>query len=147
MQAVDLNQARGRLEDSSAVLWQHERDTPYVATPLLYDDQLYLVKHLTNVLTALDATNGAVRIAPVRLPRLRQVYASPVGAAGRVYLFGRNGSAVVLRHGREFEVLAENELDDGIDATPALVGRRMYVRGRRALYCLEEGDGSARTGR
>ena len=140
IQAVDLDRAEGALEGSSAVLWQHERDTPYVATPLLYGEQLYFVKHFRGILTALDARTGAVRIGPTRLPRLRQVYASPVGAAGRVYFFGRDGSAVVLRHGPELEVIAQNELDDGVDGTPALVGKRMYVRSRRALYCLEEED-------
>ena len=137
MQAVDLAAARGRLEGSAAVRWQYERDTPYVATPLLYGDQLYFVKHFRNILTALDVETGAVRIGPTRLPRLRQVYASPVGANGRVYFFGRDGNAVVLRHGPELEVLAENSLDDGVDGTPALVGKRMYVRSRHSLYCLE----------
>lgn len=138
LQAVDLARARGELEGTAALLWQHERDTPYVATPLLYGGQLYFIKHFRNILTVLDARSGEVLIGPERLPKLRQVYASPVAASGRVYWFGRDGDAVVLRHGRELQVLAENELDDGIDGSPALVGKRMYVRGRHALYCLEE---------
>ncbi len=141
IQAVDLEVAEGELEGSAAVKWQYERDTPYVATPLLYDDQLYFVKHFRSILTSLDAKTGEVRFGPVRLPTVRQIWASPVGAAGRVYVFGRDGEGLVLKHGGEFELLAENELDDGIDGTPALVGKRMYLRGRHHMYCLEEGVG------
>ena len=57
-----------------------------------------------------------------------------------VALFDRAGAAVVLKHGTELEVLAENELDDGIDATPALVGNEMYIRGRHYLYAIANGD-------
>lgn len=143
LQAIALDRAEGELEESPAVLWTYERDTPYVATPLLYDERLYFIKHFRNILTVLNATSGEVLVGPERLQSLRQVYASPVGAAGRVYFFGRDGSAVVLKHGDELEILAENELDDGIDASPALVGDRLYVRGRHSLYCLEDVAGEA----
>ncbi len=66
------------------------------------------------------------------------VYASPVGAAGRVYIPGRDGTTVVLEHGPEFKVLAVNELDEGFDASPAMVGDTMYLRGRRHLYALRD---------
>ena len=147
LQAVDLSKAKGKLEGNAAVVWQYERDTPYVATPLLYGERLYFVKHFKNVLTVLDSESGEVLLGPERMPKLRQVYASPVGASDRVYFFGREGSAVVLKHSKDgsakLSVLAENELDDGIDASPALVGNRMYVRGRHSLYCLENGAGAS----
>lgn len=137
LQAVDLATAKGELEGTEAVLWNYERDTPYVATPLLYGHNLYFIKHFRNILTVLDASTGEVRYNEVRLPDLRQIYSSPVGAAGRVYIFGRDGNALVLEDGPSFKILAHNVLDDDVDATPALVGDRMYVRGRHSLYCLE----------
>jgi hypothetical protein len=66
------------------------------------------------------------------------VFASPVGAAGRVYITGREGVTLVLRHGPGFEVLATNVLDDGFDASPALVDREMFLRGYTYLYCIAE---------
>lgn len=66
------------------------------------------------------------------------MYASPVGAAGRVYLVGRDGGTWVIRHGPALEVLAKNKLEDGFDATPALAGNQIFLRGRQNLYCLAE---------
>jgi len=67
---------------------------------------------------------------------MRGVYASPVGAAGRVIMLGRDGGALVIRHAPRLEVLATNRLDDGFDASPALVDREMFLRGREFLYCI-----------
>ena len=71
LQAIDADRARGDLEGSEAVLWTYERDTPYVATPLLYGQNLYFVKHFRNVLTVLDPVTGDVRYGPVRLAARR----------------------------------------------------------------------------
>jgi outer membrane protein assembly factor BamB len=71
-----------------------------------------------------------------RLDGLSEVFSSPVGAAGRVYITGRDGNTLVLRNGGTFEVLANNVLDDGFDASPALVDSEMYMRGYRYLYSL-----------
>jgi outer membrane protein assembly factor BamB len=71
---------------------------------------------------------------------LGNVFASPVAAAGRIYLLGREGKALVLEPGPTLKVLAENDLDDGFDASPVIVGDTLYLRGRRFLYAL------ARTG-
>ena len=74
--------------------------------------------------------------AAERLEGLRGVYASPVGAAGRVYLLGRDGGALVLKQGDKAEVLATNKLDDHFDASPAAVGNQMFLRGKKNLYCI-----------
>ena len=58
------------------------------------------------------------------------------GAAGRVYIPGRDGTTVVIKKGPTFEVLAENTLDDGFDASPAMVDRDLYLRGYRYLYAI-----------
>jgi hypothetical protein len=65
------------------------------------------------------------------------VYASPVGAGGRIYLTGRDGNFWVIKAGAgPLQVLAKNKLDDGFDASPAPVGTELFVRGRKHLYCL-----------
>jgi hypothetical protein len=66
------------------------------------------------------------------------VFASPVGAAGRVYVPGQEGTTAVLKAGPAFEVLAANKLDDGFNASPALVDNAIYLRGKRFLYCIAE---------
>ena len=66
------------------------------------------------------------------------MFSSPVGAAGRVYVTSRDGTTVVLKQGPTFEVLAQNKLGDGFDASPALVGTDIYMRGYKYLYCIGE---------
>ncbi|MCH8295478.1 hypothetical protein IH992_30725, partial [Candidatus Poribacteria bacterium] len=58
------------------------------------------------------------------------------GASNRVYLADRDGSTLVIKHGATFEVLAKNVLDDGFDASPAIVDQEIYLRGRKYLYCI-----------
>jgi hypothetical protein len=51
-----------------------------------------------------------------------------------VYLTSREGTTLVIRHGPAFRVIAKNTLDDGFDASPALVDNEMILRGFRYLY-------------
>ncbi|HEY6614999.1 MAG TPA: PQQ-binding-like beta-propeller repeat protein, partial [Vicinamibacterales bacterium] len=67
-----------------------------------------------------------------------EVYSSPVAAQGRVYVTGRDGTTAVLRQGPRFEMLARNTLDDGFDASAALVDGHIYLRGFRYLYDIAE---------
>jgi outer membrane protein assembly factor BamB len=137
--AIDLALASGDIRGSDAVIWSVDRDTPYVPSPLLHDGLLYLLKSNSGVLTIFDALTGRPRHGPERLRAIRNVYASPVAADGRVYLTSREGTTVVMRAGPTFEVLATNTLDDGFDASPAIVDGEIYFRGQRFLYCIAEG--------
>lgn len=132
--AIDLDKARGNIEESGAIAWRYKRDTPYVASPIIYEDTIYFVKHLRGIFTALDVRSGEVRFGPVRLEDMRSIYASPVAAAGRLYLPGRYGNVIVIEHGPELRVLAINRFDDGFDASPAIVGDDIYLRGKSHLY-------------
>ncbi len=136
--AVRLADAKGDIDSSSAILWRRDRDTPYVPSPLLYQGLVYLVKSNSGILTALDAMTGEPVYGPERLEAVAEIYASPVAAAGRVYLLGRDGNALVLASGRELTVLAKNSLEDGFDASPVLSGKEMYLRGYRYLYKLTD---------
>ena len=69
---------------------------------------------------------------------LEAVYASPVGASNRVYLPGRNGACLVFKRGIVLEMLAVNPLDDSFSASPAIVGRELFLRGNQYLYCIAE---------
>ncbi len=134
LRAIRLDMARGDISRSAAVVWERDRDTPYVPSPLLYGDNLYILKTNSAILSSVDAKTGEVNYGPLRLEGLAEVFASPVGAADRVYIVGRDGSTLVIQNGREFEVLARNSLDDGFDASPAIVDQEIYMRGYRFLY-------------
>ncbi len=136
MQAISLAEAEGPVNDTEAVVWTHDRHTPYVPSPVLDEDRICFLKSYKNIFTCLDATTGAVLFTEERLEGIANVYASPVAAGGRLYVFGKDGKAVVLRSGREYQVLATNALDDAVDASPAVAGDEIYVRGERHLYAI-----------
>jgi outer membrane protein assembly factor BamB len=138
LKAIRLADAKGDITGTSAIAWTLDRDTPYVPSPLLYEGILYILKTNNGLLSAFDAKTGKPHYQLQRLEKAPNVFASPVAAAGRVYVPGRDGTTVVVKHGSAFQVLAQNTLDDGFDASPALVDGEIYLRGYRYLYCVAE---------
>jgi outer membrane protein assembly factor BamB len=134
--AVRLDRATGDITGSDAVVWTRDRDTPYVPSPVVYDGSLCFLKHYQGFLTCVDAATGETRFGPSRLPGIENVYASLVGAAGRIYVVDRDGTTAVVRNGPALELLATNQLDDSFSASPAVVGDELFLRGERSLYCL-----------
>jgi len=140
LQAIRFGSAKGDITDSKNIAWEHDRDTPYVPSPLLYGNILYFLKSNSGVLSCFDATTGKSHYGPKRLEGLEGVYASPVGADNRVYLPAQNGTTLVIERGPEFKILAQNSLPDAFDASPAIVGKELYLRGHKALYCIAPGS-------
>ena len=64
------------------------------------------------------------------------MYASIVGANGHFYVCGREGNVAVLKEGAAFEIVATNNLGEGINASPAIVGDAIYIRGDEHLFCI-----------
>jgi len=128
----------GDLTDGDAIAWKHNKSTPYVPSPLLYSGKLYFFANNNGVLTCLDTKAGEPLFEAQKLEELSGVYASPLGAAGRVYLPGRNGVTVVLKQSDKLEVLAVNRLEEKFDAPPAAAGKDLFLRGREYLYCITE---------
>ncbi len=94
--------------------------------------------HYQGILTQLEATTGRQIGGPFRLGDLFDVYASPVAAAGRLYVTDRNGATMVIRDGDQLEVLATNTLEDSISASAAIAGNELFLRGEHFLYCISE---------
>ncbi|PYR74541.1 MAG: hypothetical protein DMF86_18205, partial [Acidobacteria bacterium] len=136
LKAIRLADAKGDIGATNAVAWSLNHDTPYVPSPLLYDGILYLLKSNSGLLSAYDAQTGKPHYQLQRLENVPNVFASPVGAGGRIYVPGREGTTIVLRAGSSYEVLAKNTLDDGFDASPALVDHDIYLRGYKYLYAV-----------
>jgi outer membrane protein assembly factor BamB len=136
LKAIRYGEAKGDITGTPSVVWTLERDTPYVPSPLLYDGMLYFLKSNNGLLSAFDAKTGKPYYQSQRIEAVPNVFASPVAAAGRIYILGQQGTAVVLKHGQTLDVIATNTLDDRFDASPALVDREMYLRGYRRLYCV-----------
>ena len=142
LQAVRLAGAKGKLDGTESVVFSHDRHTPYVPSPLLTEHRLYFLKTNSAILTALDAVSGEVVYTEKRVDGLENVYSSIVGADGRIYVTGRNGMTVVLSESAEYEVLARNQLDEGFEASPAIAGKEIFLRGPHHVYCIAEEDGN-----
>ena len=129
----------GNLAGGKHVLWTRSQHTPDVASPLLSQGRLYYYKEKTGLLSCIDAASGTPHYETRRLPGMSRTYASPVAAGGHVYLTDRSGRIVVSKDAPTLEVVAENDMGEGVDATPAPVGDALFVRGERHLFCVGPG--------
>ena len=136
--AIGLAGAKGDITGTKHVAWSRLRRTPYVPSPLLYGGSLYFLAHYQGVLSRVAAKTGEDRPGPLRLEGIGNVYASPVGAANRVYVTDRVGTTLVISHDDKPRVLARNRLQDGFNASAALVGSELYLRGEKNLYSIKE---------
>jgi outer membrane protein assembly factor BamB len=127
----------GNLTNTDAVVWADNKATPYVPSPLLYDNQLYFCSGNNPIVSCYNAADGTPYYSQQELSEIKGIYASAVGAAGRVYFAGRNGVTYVLKNAKTLEVLSINKLDDGFDCTPALYGNEIFLKGKQNLYCIE----------
>ncbi len=103
LQAIKLAGSKGDLSGTDAVVWQVNKGTPYVSSPLLYRNRIYVFSVLTPKLSCYEARTGKPLFTEQTLAGINQVYASPVGVADRVYCPGRNGVTVVIKNADTFE--------------------------------------------
>lgn len=116
------------------VAWRCTRKGPDMSSPVLAGRELYWVTD-NGIMCCADALTGEV---VWQKPIPGTYLASPLVAAGRVYIFERDGKCTVMKTGREFALLAENNLPGPLAATPAMVGKSLYLRTDGALYCIQE---------
>lgn len=119
------------------VRWRYDKGTPYVPSPVVANGRLYFTNANQNLLTALDAATGKPVLDRARLPGVTSFYASPIFAGGRLYFTDRSGTTLVLKPSDTLDVLATNRLGEGVDASPVAVGKQLFLRGAKQLYCLE----------
>ncbi len=110
----------------SYVKWRANEGVGQVPSPLIYRNRLYLVKE-GGIVTCFNAGTGA-RLYNGKLGPKAYFNASPVAADGKVYICSQPGMVIVLKAGDEFTVLARSKIGERINATPALVGGRVYLR-------------------
>ncbi len=116
----------------SDIVWKLDQGAPDDATPVVWGQSLFLV-----------ANNGAARCLDINSGRLRwktrlkgQYRASPVAAEGRIYFLNTKGLCTVLSAALRLDRLTENQLDDDTLASPAISGGKLFIRGRKSLYCV-----------
>jgi len=120
------------------LVWQMSDGIPHVPSPLLIGKELYVV-HDKGVATCLDALTGEV----VWKKRLGGNFrASPIQVRDRIYFCNQEGTTTVVQAGREFKVLATNQLAGRFLASPAVAIRTLFLRSETHLYRIEDDGGT-----
>ena len=136
---------RGDVTESH-VVWRQTKGIPGKPSPLLIGEMLFIIDD-NGVASCIEAKTGKIAWRQ----RIGGEYsASPIYADGRIYCFSQDRKATVLTPSRRFEqqaagqlalnVLAENELDEGFMASPAVVGKALILRTKTHLYRIEQLD-------
>jgi outer membrane protein assembly factor BamB len=112
------------------VPWETGTDVPQISTPVIVDSLIYMV-HERGDLTCLNARDGKV-IWKTKLKD--QFNASVLYSSGNIYLFSLKGKSYVIKPGSSFQLLAENQLDGMIKATPAILRDNLVIRTDKYLY-------------
>jgi outer membrane protein assembly factor BamB len=122
--------------------WRIPKNTPDVASPLVYDGLVYLCYEANRdgvVLLCLDGKTGQQQYSAKLYSSQVRHRASPVYADGKIYILARDGGTMkVVKAGPKFELLATNTLPDEFPASPAIANGRIYLRGYKALYAIGE---------
>ena len=120
------------------VAWKVKRNVPTRASVLLHDGLVYFVDD-GGIASCVESKTGK----DVWRQRIGGNYsASPLYADGRIYFFSEDGTTTVIAPGREFKKLAENKLDGGFMASPAVSGKALILRTKTHLYRVEQPKGN-----
>ncbi len=110
--------------DPAKLRWRVATGAPYISSLIHHDGLLFMAGDV-GVVTCVDARTGE-RVWQERMDGI--FTASPIAAAGRVYLVSETGETIVLRAGRTPEVLARNRIDGRLLASPALSAGMLFLR-------------------
>jgi outer membrane protein assembly factor BamB len=125
----------GNVSGTDRIAWRYDKGTAYVVSPILYDGIVYL-QNDQGVMTALDATTGAVIYEGGRLPKPATFMGSPVAFGGHVLLTSEEGDTFFIKAGREHQVVRTNSVDEPVYATLALANGRIFIRGAQHLFAI-----------
>ncbi len=118
--AISLDAVGPVPENSEFVHWSLKKQTPYVPSPCNYEGSLFLYNENSRTISVVSEDSGEAVLPPKRLPELGEVYSSLGAANGMVFITDRSGKTLVL-DAKSLELLAENTLDETVDASLAFV--------------------------
>jgi outer membrane protein assembly factor BamB len=113
--------------------WQETQQVSVKSSPVLSDGRLYMISD-GGIASCLDAATGETHWRE-RIPG--QYSSSPIVGCGRVYFSNHDGRTTVVADSADFEVLARNDLDGMLMASPAAVGGKLLMRSDKAMYCIK----------
>ena len=119
------------------VKWKTTKGSPFIPSPLLYGDNLYMVNDMASVVSCLDAKTGKLHWQErCGEPAGEGFSSSPVGVNDKVFFTNDKGETYVLAHSSEFKILGVNKLKARTLASPALLDGHWYWRTDSHLLCI-----------
>jgi outer membrane protein assembly factor BamB len=121
----------------SHLVWSSPRGSPFVPSPVLYGDHLYMVNDMASIVTCFEAVSGrSLWQGRLGVAQREGFSASPVAVDGKIFFTNDDGETFVLRAGPKFELLHVNQIGEPMLASPALVDGRWYMRTGRNLIAI-----------
>lgn len=114
------------------IVWRHNYGVPECPSPLYYDGRIYMVKN-GGIVSCLVARTGELKYQD-KLRSGGPYYASPVVGDGKIYASSARGTVTVFEPGDDLNILAHNDINERIMATPALLDGKIYLRTENFLY-------------
>ena len=115
------------------LLWEQTKNIPTRSSPVVAAGLIFLVSD-PGLISAVDPKDGNLLFSE---RTSGNTSASPLAADGKLFFCSERGATTVVIPGRSFQKAAVNQLDSGIMASPAAVGRSLFIRTKTHLYCLE----------
>ena len=129
---ITLPEGKSKSDD---IVWSIQRRGAYMPTPIIVGDQLYVLAN-NGVFDAYELQTGK-QLYRQRIEHGGSGFSgSPVAADGKIYIPSEDGDIFVVRAGKEYELLAKNEMDDLLMSTPAIAQGAMYVRTAGSLFAI-----------
>jgi outer membrane protein assembly factor BamB len=132
-ETLDANAGTMPGETQLQLVWKSRRNVPRKPSLQLHGDLLFGIDD-GGIASCLEARTGE----ELWRERVSGNYsASPLCAEDRLYFLSEEGKTTVIAASRQFRVLAENQLDEGFMASPAVFDRSLILRTRTHLYRVE----------
>jgi len=117
--------------------WQVTTGSPFIPSPLIYGDYIYMVNDILSIITCYEAKTGKMMWKDRAGAEVKHGFsASPVGVNGKVFFTNDNGETYVLAAGPEYKLLHINRLNAQTLASPALLDGCWYFRTDTHLLCI-----------
>ena len=132
MLAVKLTEKTGELSRESGIAWRDQTGTPDTCCPVVWGEYLFTLTD-AGIVKCFEARTGHLKWKE----RVKGEYkASPIAAEGRIYFLNTHGLCTVVSANDRFERLTENQLDEDTIASPIVSDGKIFIRGKKSLYCL-----------
>jgi len=119
------------------VKWQMRRGIPYVCSPIVQGNKLYLIKK-GGFITCVDTTTGKPIYSQERLGVGGEYYATPITVGDRIIIAAERGTVFIIKPTDKLEIIARNEIGEKLEATPAIVDNTIYLRGGKHLWAFRK---------